>query len=75
MQFAGVLNLPVTIYSYTSSSTARVSNGWTGADFAANSGVIAVSSYNGFAFYNGTGSNITTGGYSVIFNYTASAEL
>jgi hypothetical protein len=65
----------VTIYSYTSSSTARVSNGWTGADFAANSGVIAVSSYNGFAFYNGTGSNITTGGYSVILNYAASAEL
>lgn len=65
----------VTIYSYTSSSTARVSNGWTGADFAANSGVIAVSSYNGFSFYNGTGSNITTGGYSVILNYAASAEL
>ncbi len=65
----------VTIYSYTSSSTARVSNGWTGADFAANSGVIAVSSYNGFAFYNGTGSNITTGGYAVILNYAASAEL
>jgi len=65
----------VTIYSWSSSSTERVSNGWTGADFAANSGKLNISAYDGFSFYNNTGSNITTGGYSVIFNYTASAEL
>ena len=65
----------VTIYSWSSSSTERVSNGWTGADFAANSGRLNISAYDGFSFYNNTGSNISTGGYSVIFNYTASAEL
>ena len=65
----------VTIYSWSSSSTERVSNGWTGADFAANSGKLNISAYDGFSFYNNTGSNISTGGYSVIFNYTASAEL
>ena len=65
----------VTIYSWSSSSTERVSNGWTGADFAANSGKLNISGYDGFSFYNNSGSNITTGGYSLIFNYTASAEL
>jgi hypothetical protein len=65
----------VTIYSWSSSSTERVSNGWTGADFAANSGKLNISGYDGFSFFNNSGSNITTGGYSIIFNYTASAEL
>lgn len=65
----------VTIYSWISNTTSAVSNGWTGSDFGSDSGKIATTTYEGFTFYNGTGSNITTGGYSVLFNYAASAEL
>jgi hypothetical protein len=65
----------VTIYSWISNTTTAVSNGWTGTDFGANSGQIAQSTFEGFTIFNGTGSSITTGGYSVLFNYAASAEI
>jgi hypothetical protein len=65
----------VYVYSYSSSSLATVSNGWSGADFSANSGVVNVTTVNGFSLYNNTGSNITTSGYNVILNYAASSEL
>jgi hypothetical protein len=63
------------IYSYTSSTLTAVSKGFTGADLAVNSGDLANASVNSFSVYNSTGGNITTDGYSIIFHYSASAEL
>jgi len=65
----------VNIYSYTSNTLTAVSNGWTGADFSAGSGTINSAGQQGFSIYNGTGSNITTGAYSVVFGWSSLAEL
>jgi len=65
----------VTTYSYTSSTTSTVSNGWTGADLASNSGVVAATTTNWFNIYNATGSTISVAPYSVMYNFSASAEL
>jgi hypothetical protein len=64
-----------TIYSYTSSTTATVSDGWTGVDKSSNSGTINTSNFQGFAIYNGSGSNITVASYAVLFHYASTAEL
>jgi len=65
----------VTVYSFSSSTTGVVSNGWTGADFAANSGAVNAASAHKFEIYNNSGANISTGGYSVICNFAATSEL
>jgi hypothetical protein len=64
----------VTVYSYTSSNTSRVSD-MSGADLAANSGVVLNIGNNGFPVQNQSGGTINTliGGF--IFHYVASAEL
>jgi hypothetical protein len=65
----------ITIYSWTSSTVGAVSTGWTGADLAANTGTIGDAQINGFSIYNGSGSNVTTNGYAILFQFAASAEL
>ena len=65
----------MTIYSWTSSTVGAVSTGWTGADLAANTGNIGDAGINGFSIYNGSGSNVTTNGYAILFQFAASAEL
>ena len=65
----------VTIYSWTSSTVGAVSTGWTGADLAANTGTMGDATVNGFTIYNGSGSNVTTNGYAILFQFAASAEL
>jgi hypothetical protein len=65
----------VTTYSYTSSTTSTVSNGWTGVDLASNSGVVAATTTNWFNIYNATGSTISVAPYSVMYHFSASAEL
>ena len=65
----------ITIYSWTSSTVGAVSTGWTGADLAANTGTIGDATINGFSIYNGSGSNVTTNGYAILFQFAASAEL
>jgi len=65
----------INIYSYISSILTAVSSGYSGSDFAANSGNIYNGSAYCFSIFNATGSNITTTGYSVIFGFSASAEL
>jgi hypothetical protein len=64
----------VTVYSYTSSSTSRVSDIF-GADLAASSGVPQSPSNNGFSVVNSSGGTITAGLGGFIFHYQASAEL
>jgi hypothetical protein len=63
------------IYSYTSSTLTAVSNGYTGADLAAFTGNVANAGVNSFSVYNTTGGNVATGGYSILFHYSASSEL
>jgi hypothetical protein len=63
------------IYSYASSTTSTVSNGWSGADLASGSGTLGTANANSFNIYNATGSSITVNSYAVMFNYSASAEL
>lgn len=64
----------VIIYPYTTpSNTFRVSDN-SGSDLAANSGAVGENSEYGFNIQNGSGGSITTGN-SIIFQYTASAEL
>jgi hypothetical protein len=65
----------VTIYSYTSSTTNVASNGWTGSDLAASTGSLGDTYLYGFDVCNKSGSNASTGGYGIIFGYSASAEL
>jgi hypothetical protein len=65
----------MTIYSWTSSTVGAVSTGWTGADLAANTGTLGDATVNAFSIYNGTGSNVTTNGYAILFQFAASAEL
>jgi hypothetical protein len=68
-------NPTVTLYSYTTSTTSMASNGWTGADLAANTGSIGDTYKYGFTVINRSGGNVTTGGYGIIFGFSASAEL
>jgi hypothetical protein len=65
----------VTIYSYSTSTTSMAGNGWTGSDLAANSGSIGDTYTYGFSVINKSGGNVATGGYGIIFGYSASAEL
>jgi hypothetical protein len=64
----------VTIYSYTSSTAARVSDG-AGTDLAANSGTTNFIGDRSFNLFNQSGGTLTasTGGF--VFHYVASAEL
>jgi len=64
----------VTIYSYTSSTAARVSNG-NGTDLAANSGLAGGIADRGYYVYNGSGSSISAANGGYLFHYQASAEL
>ena len=64
----------VTIYSYTSSTAARVSNG-NGTDLAANSGLAGGIADRGYYVYNGAGSSISAANGGYLFHYQASAEL
>jgi hypothetical protein len=68
-------NATVVIYSYISSTTGVVSNGWTGADLAANTGGLSAADAGGFNIYNASGSNRTVNSGSVIFHWSATAEL
>lgn len=67
-------NPTVTIYSFTSSQTARVSDG-SGTDLAANSGATNLINDSRFTVQNNSGGALTaaTGGF--VFHYTAAAEL
>jgi hypothetical protein len=65
----------MTIYSWTSSTVGAVSNGWNGTDLAANTGIVGDAGVNAFNVYNGSGSNVTTNGYAILFQFAASAEL
>jgi hypothetical protein len=65
----------VTIYSYATSTTSMVGNGWTGTNLAADSGAIGDTYTYGFTVINKSGGNVTTGGYGILFGYSASAEL
>jgi hypothetical protein len=65
----------VTIYSYSTSTTSMAGNGWTGTDLAASSGSIGDTLTYGFTVINKSGGNVSTGGYGIIFGYSASAEL
>jgi hypothetical protein len=64
----------VTIYSYTSSTAAVVSNGG-GTDLAANSGVVSYISNQSFGVDNGSGGTITPAFGCFLFHYAASSEL
>jgi hypothetical protein len=64
----------VTVYSFTSSSTGRVS-GASGGDLAANSGTAANISDRGFAVYNNSGGTINQASGGFIFHWAASGEL
>jgi hypothetical protein len=64
----------VTIYSYTSSTAARVSNG-NGTDLAANSGLAGGIADRGYYVYNGSGGSISAANGGYLFHYQASAEL
>ena len=64
----------VTIYSYTSSSTSRVSDG-NGNDAAANTGVAVRIGQANFQVYNNSGGNVTPTLNLLTFHYAADAEL
>lgn len=65
----------VTVYPYTNpSNKGRVSSN-SGADLGANSGVVLFSGATGFTVQNNSGGPLTTSDSSVIFHWTADAEL
>jgi hypothetical protein len=64
----------VRIWSYGGVAN-TASNAWTGADLASGSATLFNNSEYGFSIFNNTGGNVTTGSYSVIANFDASAEL
>jgi len=64
-----------TIYSYTSSTTGVVSNGWSGVDLTSGSGGLAAATTNNFNIYNASGASITVNSYAVLYHFSASAEL
>jgi hypothetical protein len=64
----------ITIYSYTSSQTARVSDG-AGTDLASNSGAANLISDSRFTVQNNSGGALTAAAGGFLFHYTVSAEL
>ena len=64
----------ITIYSFTTSQTGRVSDA-DGTDLAANSGTATHIGTRGFTAYNNSGGVITPASGGFIFHYAASAEL
>ena len=64
----------VTIYSFTSSQTGRVSDG-AGTDLAAGSGTLNLGSNQIFTVQNSSGGSITAAQGGFVFHYAASAEL
>jgi hypothetical protein len=64
----------VTVYSFTLSSTGRVSDAG-GADLAAGSGTVANNTDRGFSVYNNSGGTINFGNGGYIFHWVASIEL
>jgi hypothetical protein len=67
-------NPTVTIYSFTSSTTGKVSDG-SGTDLAAGSGATNLINDSRFTVQNNAGVSITAAKNGVVFHYTASAEL
>jgi hypothetical protein len=67
-------NPTVTIYSFTSSQTGRVSDG-TGTDLAAGSGATNLINDTRFTVQNNSGLVITASKNGFVFHYTVSAEL
>lgn len=68
-------NPTISIYSYTSNTLTSCSGAWLGNDLGAGTASINNSNRDGFSLYNSTGSNVTSNGYGVMFNFAASAEL
>ena len=66
-------NPTVTIYSYATSQTARISDANLN-DLTASSGATTYIGDSRFAIYNGSGGTVTTS-LSAVFHYTISAEL
>ena len=64
----------VTIYSFTSSQTGRVSDG-AGTDLAAGSGTLNLGGSQIFTVQNSSGGSITSAQGGFVFHYVASAEL
>jgi len=65
----------VTIYPYTTpTNTGRVSAN-DGTDLAENSGKLAYTGHTGFGLFNDSGSTLTTVNNTIIFHWTADAEL
>ena len=64
----------ITIYSFTSSTAAKVSDG-TGTDLAANSGTTNYIGDRSFNLLNQSGGTITAAGGGFVFHWVASAEL
>ena len=64
----------VTIYSFTSSTTGKVSDG-SGTDLAAGSGATNLINDSRFTVQNNAGVSITAAKNGVVFHYTVSAEL
>ena len=64
----------VTIYSFTSSQTGRVSDG-AGTDLAAGSGTLNLGGNQIFTVQNSSGGSITAAQGGFVFHYAASAEL
>jgi hypothetical protein len=64
----------VTVYSYTASSTGRVSSA-NGGDLAASSGTVSNNSDRGFGVYNNSGATINYASGGFIFHWAASGEL
>ena len=62
------------IYSYVG-TLAVVSAAASGSNLAANSAAANSNSDSNFSLYNNTGGAVTTDGYGVIYNWTATAEL
>lgn len=67
-------NPTVTIYSFTSSQTARVSDG-SGTDLAASSGATNLIGESRFTVQNNSGGILTAASGGFVFHYTVSAEL
>jgi len=65
----------ISIYGYASNTLTSCSGGWSGNDLGAGTGTLNTAAKDGFSLYNSTGSNVTSNGYGVIFNFAASAEL
>lgn len=63
------------VYSYTSATVGVLSNGSNGVDLTAGSATLNAVNDIGFNIYNNSGGTLTTASYSVIYMWTADAEL